>query len=141
MRVLSPQFERLGVQLVLAGHEHVYQRTRPFKFLPAGPGGATTIGSGKRYVPGTFTVDTAFDGESVTTPHGVIYVTTGAGGKELDDPGFTNAPEQWLHDEDNRVAYNAAMFTDLHSFSIIEIDGRTLSLRQIDENGKGVDRA
>jgi hypothetical protein len=139
MRVLSPLFERLGVQLVLAGHEHVYQRTRPFKFVPDGPGGATAIGSGKRYVPGTFTVDTAFDGQSVTSPHGIIYVTTGAGGKELYDPGFTNAPEQWLHDEDKRVAYNAAMFTDLHSFSIIEIDGRTLHLRQLDENGKEVD--
>jgi hypothetical protein len=140
MRVLAPQFERLGVQLVLSGHEHNYQRTRPFKFAPDGPGGATAIGSGKRYVPGTFTVDHAFDGQSVTTPHGIIYVTTGAGGKELYDAGFTNAPDQWLHDEDKRVAYNAAMFTDRHSFSVIEIDGRTLDLRQIDENGKEVDR-
>jgi len=140
MRVLSPLFERLGVSLVLSGHEHVYQRTRPFTFVPAGPGGATAIGTGKRLVPGTFTIDTAFDGQTGTTPRGIIYVTTGAGGKELYDPGFTNAPEQWLHDEDNRVAYNAAMFTDLHSFSVIDIDGRTLHLRQVDENGKEVDR-
>jgi hypothetical protein len=140
MRVLAPLLERMGVSLVLSGHEHVYQRTRPFTFVPAGPGGAAAIGSSTRLVPGTFTIDRAFDGRSVTTPRGIIYVTTGAGGKELYDPGFTNAPEQWLHDEDNRVAYNAAMFTDLHSFSIIEIDGRTLQLRQIDENGKEVDR-
>jgi acid phosphatase type 7 len=140
MRVLSPLFERLGVSLVLSGHEHVYQRTRPFTFVPAGPGGATAIGTGKRLVPGTFTIDTAFDGQTTTTPRGIIYITTGAGGKELYDPGFTNAPEQWLHDEDNRVAYNAAMYTDLHSFSVIDIDGRTLHLRQVDENGKEVDR-
>ncbi len=140
MRVFSPLFERLGVSLVLAGHEHVYQRTRPFTFAPAGPGAAPNVGTGKRLVPGTFAIDTAFDGESVTTPHGIIYITTGAGGKELYDPGFTNAPDQWLHDEDGRAAYNAHMFTDLHSFTVIEIDGRTLSLRQLDENGHEVDR-
>lgn len=140
MRVLSPLFERMGVSLVLSGHEHVYQRTRPFTFAPSGPGGAADIGSGKRFVPGTFTVDTRFDGKSVTTPHGIIYITTGAGGKELYDPGFTNAPDQWLHEEDSHVAYNARMFTDLHSFTIVEIDGHTLTLRQVDENGREVDR-
>jgi hypothetical protein len=140
MRVLSPLFERLGVQIVLSGHEHVYQRTRPFTFAPAGPGGATAVGTGKRLVPGTFTIDSAFDGKAVTRPKGIIYITTGAGGKELYDPGFTNAPDQWLHDEDSGVAYNAAMYTDLHSFSIIEIDERTLHFRQVDENGKEVDQ-
>lgn len=141
MRVFSPQLERLGVSLVLAGHEHVYQRTRPLTFAPSGPGAATDVGSGKRLVPGAFAVDTRFDGELATAAHGIIYVTTGAGGKELYDPGFTNSPAQWLHPEDGNVAYNATMFTDLHSFTVIEIEGGTLRLRQVDENGKEVDRA
>lgn len=140
MRVLSPLFERLGVQMVLSGHEHVYQRTRPFTFAPSGPGAAAAVGSGQRFVPGTFTVDADFDGQAATKPRGIIYITTGAGGKELYDPGFTNSPEQWLHDEDDRVAYNARMFTDLHSFTLVEIDGRSLHLRQLDENGHEVDR-
>ena len=139
MRVLSPILERGGVSLVLAGHEHVYQRTRPFTFLPTSTVAATAIGTEDRLVPGKFTIDMDFDGHAVTTPHGIIYVTTGAGGKELYDPGFTNAPHQWLHDEDGRVAYNAAMFTELHSFTVVDIDGRTLRLRQIDENGREVD--
>ena len=140
MRVRRRSSSGWGVSLVLSGHEHVYQRTRPFTFAPSGPGGAANIGSGKRFVPGTFTVDTRFDGKSVTTPHGIIDITTGAGGKELYDPGFTNAPDQWLHEEDSHVAYNARMFTDLHSFTIVEIDGHTLTLRQVDENGREVDR-
>jgi hypothetical protein len=139
MRVLSPLLERMGVALVLAGHEHVYQRTRPFTFVPAGPGAAAAIGSGKRLVPGAFTVDNDFDGQTKSRSRGIIYITTGAGGKELYDPGFTNAPDQWLHPEDNHAAYNARMFTDLHSFSVIDIDGHTLRLRQLDENGKDVD--
>ncbi len=32
------------------------------------------------------------------------------------------------------------MFTDRHSFTTIEIDGRRLELRQVDENGAEVDR-
>jgi acid phosphatase type 7 len=140
MRVLSPLFERMGVSLVFSGHEHVYQRTRPFTFAPSGPGEAAAMGSSQRLVPGTFTIDTQFDGHSVTTPRGIIYITTGAGGKELYDPGFTNSPKDWLHEEDSQVAYNASMFTELHSFTIIEIDGHTLVLRQVDENGREVDR-
>ena len=36
MRVLTPLFEQQGTDLVLSGHEHVYQRTRPFTFVPSG---------------------------------------------------------------------------------------------------------
>jgi len=140
LRVLAPQLEQLGVSLVLNGHEHIYQRSKPFTFLPDGPGGARDVGSGHRMVHGRFTVDNAYDGTHVTTPKGIIYVTTGAGGKELYDPGFSTAPEKWLHAEDDNVAYVARMFTDLHSFTVIEIDGGTLTLRQIDEHNVEVDR-
>lgn len=140
MRVLTPLFEQHGVDLVLSGHEHIYQRTRPLRFAPTGPGRAAARGSGDRRVPGAFTVDQAFDGRTTTAPHGIIYVTTGAGGKELYDPGFTNDPARWLHDDDGRVAYVARMVTDRHSFTVIELDTAGLHLRQIDESGHEVDR-
>ena len=38
MRILAPLFEAHGVDIVLSGHEHNYQRARPLKFVPAGPG-------------------------------------------------------------------------------------------------------
>lgn len=139
MRVLSPLLEQHGVDLVLAGHEHTYQRTRPFTFAPAGPGQAPHRGAAERMVPGTFVVDDMFDGRSVTTPRGIIYVTTGAGGKELFDPGFTDDPSRWVHEPDGRVAYTVRMVSDRHSFTLVELDAASLLLRQIDEAGREID--
>ncbi len=140
MRVLSPLFEQHKVDLVLSGHEHIYQRTRPFTFAPSGPGHAAAKGKADRMVPGTFTVDTEFDGHTKTVPRGIIYVTTGAGGKELYDPGFTSDPSRWVHEEDERVPYTARMLTDRHSFTVIDVDAKRLQLRQIDEAGHESDR-
>jgi hypothetical protein len=140
MRVLTPVFEEHGTDLVLSGHEHVYQRTRPFTFVPSGPGHAAACGKSDRLVPGTFTIDQDFDGVTKTIPRGIIYVTTGAGGKELYDPGFTSDPARWLHEEDDHAAYTAWMVTDVHSFTVIDVDAKRLQLRQIDESGHEVDR-
>ena len=62
MRVLAPLFEAHGVDVVLSGHEHNYQRARPLKFVPAGPGQSADRGGKDRRVPGTFTIDRTFDG-------------------------------------------------------------------------------
>jgi acid phosphatase type 7 len=52
-RELTPVFERNGVHLLLAGHEHIYQRTQPRSFgewRPQGPGTlyVTTGGGGSQ---------------------------------------------------------------------------------------------
>lgn len=141
MRVLAPTFERHGVDIVFHGHEHNYQRTRPFRFAPSGSGAAARLNSKDRLVPGTFTVDTEFDGQRVTQTHGVIYLTTGAGGKHLYDPDFTNSRSKWLRPEDGNVDYVDRLIADRHSLSVIDIDGPVLTLRQIDEWGGEVDRA
>ena len=104
MRALSPLFEAHGVDFCLHGHEHVYQRTMPMRFAPsdltkAPPGPHVS----DRRIPGTFTLDKAFDGKTHTKPNGVIYITTGAGGKELYDPGFDDNPALWLHADDNNI--------------------------------------
>jgi hypothetical protein len=140
MRVLSPIFERYGVTLVLSGHEHNYQRTRPIRFAPAGPGAAARLNQSDRLVPGTFTVDRAFDGRQVTRPEGVIYLTTGAGGKHLYDPEFTNQPSSWLRPEDGKVAYVERLVADRHSLTMVDMRPRELVVRQVDEWGHELDR-
>jgi acid phosphatase type 7 len=139
MRALSPLLEKHGVNIVFHGHEHNYQRTRPLKFLPSGPGKSGNVGSKDRLVPGTFTIDRAFDGKSVTRPDGVIYVTTGAGGKALYEPDWNDKPEKWLHPEDNNADYIARFVSDRHSLSVIDLDKSSLTLTQRDAWGEVLD--
>lgn len=140
MRVLSPLFEAHGVDFVLSGHEHNYQRTRPLRFAPIDVSKAANRSKKDRRVPGRFTVDNAFDGRTRTRADGVQYITTGAGGKHLYDATFTDAPDMWLRDDDGRVAYVARMVTDRHSLSVFEIDGAELIMTQVDEWGREIDR-
>jgi len=140
MRVLSPLLEAHGVDIVLSGHEHNYQRSRPLKFKPDSAGRSADVGGKDRRVPGAFTVDRVFDGISNTRPDGVLYIVTGAGGKHLYDPGFTDHPARWTHADDRDVAYVAKMVTDRHSLSVFDIDGPSLTMAQIDEAGQELDR-
>lgn len=140
MRALAPLFEQHGVDIVINGHEHGYQRNVPFRFAPGDLTNARSLRSTARLTPGTFTLDLKFDGETVTRPDGVLYLITGAGGQGLYDAEKTNAPQTWLRAEDNNVAYCARLVADRHSFSLFEIDGGELLLRQIDEEGLEIDR-
>jgi len=139
MRALSPLFEKHGVDIVLNGHEHTYQRTMPLRFDPKDISRAKVTGTNNRLVPGNFTVDRKFDGSEVTKPDGVIYIVTGAGGNDLYDPGYTDNPAKWLHPEDNNVAYVAKFYSALHSLTIIDIDGKALKLSQVNEQGEEID--
>jgi acid phosphatase type 7 len=140
MRVLSPLLEKLGVDFVLSGHEHNYQRTLPLRFAPTDLSAAGDLNKKKRLIPGTFTLDPNFDGVTHTKPQGIIYLTTGAGGKHLYDPGYTNNPSLWLHPEDNNLPYVVKMVSDRHSLSVFDLDGPVLTMRQIDEDGNVIDR-
>lgn len=141
MRALTPLFERHGVDLVLSGHEHNYQRTRPLRFVPSDLAGAKAVGHGARLVPGTFTVDREFDGKKKTKPNGIIYLTTGAGGNSLYDREMNNQPATWLHEEDARADYVDTMISDRHSLTVIDVDGHSLTWAQVDEWGVEIDRA
>jgi hypothetical protein len=140
MRVLSPLFEKHGVDVVLSGHEHNYQRPRPLKFAPAGSGKSAVVGENDRRVPGTFTIDRSFDGVANTRPNGILYIVTGAGGKHLYDPDFTDNPARWKHADDGHADYVVKMVTDRHSLSVFEVDGTRLTMAQIDEAGQEFDR-
>lgn len=148
MRALTPLFQKHGVDIALHGHEHTYQRTMPLKFTPtdlskapppAATGDAKAVPTA-RLVPGNFTIDTQFDGISSTVPSGIIYITTGAGGKSLYEPNFTDSPNRWLHPEDNNVSYVSKFYSERHSLTFFEIDGKILNMVQRDETGAEIDR-
>ena len=139
MRVLTPLFEKYGVDVTLHGHEHNYQRTLPFTFVPNGPGAAANLNSKKRLVPGVFTIDRAFDGKTKTRQRGITYITTGGGGKHLYDMSANNDPAAWKHPEDGNVEYIARFVSDRHSLTVFEMDKNSLTLKQIDQWGDEID--
>ena len=126
MRPLSPILERYGVDLVLAGHVHNYQRTAPLRFTP------TKVGARGKPVEGAFTVDEAFDGKRATRAKGIVHIVTGAGGAELYDPWQTDARESWQ-------PWTRAFTADRHSFTVLDVRRRTLKLRQLDAQGRELD--
>jgi hypothetical protein len=140
MRALCPLFEKYGVDFVLSGHEHNYQRTVPLSFTPGDLTRARTLHTEDRLVSGGFTCDTKFDGEQNTHPRGISHVTTGAGGMHLYDAEYNNNPAKWTLAEDAHTAYVALMVTDRHSITVFDLDGNELLMRQIDERGDEIDR-
>jgi acid phosphatase type 7 len=126
MRPISPLLEKHDVDLVLAGHAHNYQRTAPLRFKP------TQAGLRGKPVGGEFTVDEAFDGKTITRAQGPIHIVTGAGGAELYDLWQTDARASWQ-------PWTRAFLSDQHSFTVLDVDGRTLRLRQLDAEGRELD--
>jgi acid phosphatase type 7 len=138
MRILSPIFEAGKVDLVFNGHVHNYQRTYPMTFVPAKENGAKPVmgPDGKlaknRRVDGKWTLDKKFNGKSDTTPEGVIYVVSGAGGQHLYNPEQQDDPASWQEFTFKHISKH-------HTFTVTEIDGSTLTLRQLTADGYEVD--
>jgi len=127
MRRLAPIFERHGVDVVWTGHVHNYQRSLPLRFAPAS--GSKGYGP----VAGKLTLDRHFDGATVTRANGVVYIVTGGGGARLYNPEQQDDPSSWQ-------PFTARFVADAHSFSVLDIAGRKLTVRQVDEHGKERDR-
>ncbi len=140
MRLLAPVCEDLKVDLVLTGHEHNYQRSVPLKFNPKmdETGNHYVISEGK--VDGAFTLDENFNGTTSTRPKGIIYIVSGAGGGVLYDKELSDRPDLWKHEPPgNWVPFTTKLISNVHSFTWIETNGKTLTLKQIDVNGKVID--
>ncbi len=137
MRLLSPILEELGVDLVLTGHVHNYQRTLPLTFEPKrDQTGTQYVISDEGRVDGTFTLDETYDGITNTKPKGIIYIVTGAGGAPLYDVTLSGKPDLWKHDpQDNWVPFTTKIISDIHSFTMIETIGKSLVLKQLDAKG------
>ncbi len=141
MRLLSPVLEQLGVNLVLTGHVHNYQRSVPLTFQPKkDETGTRYVLSNEGRVDGIFTLDTLFDGKTTTRPKGILYIVSGAGGASLYDQNLGANPELWKHDPpENWVPFTVKMITDIHSFTLIETSSEKLILRQLDARGNVLD--
>ena len=138
MRLLAPIFEAGKVDVVFNGHLHNYQRSFPMTFEPfkqgtlmvGGRDGKTVRG---RVVPGHWKLDKSFDGVNDTTPDGVIYVVTGAGGQHLYNPEQQGDPDSWEKFTDKFIS-------TVHSLTEVDIDGRTFTSRQLTADGRELDR-
>jgi acid phosphatase type 7 len=137
LRLLSPTFEKGKVDVVFNGHVHNYQRSFPMTFEPMGKGTLMVGGrDGKairgRVVNGHWTLDKLFDGKNDTTPNGIIYLITGAGGQDLYNPEQQNDPDSWQKFTDKFIS-------TVHSFTVADVDGKTMTIRQLDVDGKELD--
>jgi 3',5'-cyclic AMP phosphodiesterase CpdA len=138
MRLLAPVFEAGNVDLVFSGHVHNYQRSFPLRFVPdrqgtlliGGRDGKTIRG---RVVNGRWTLDKTFDGRTDTTPEGVIYVVTGAGGQHLYNP-------EQQDDRDSWQPFTARFIAQVHSLTVADVEGRRLTIRQLAADGTELDR-
>ncbi len=141
MRALAPVFEQSGVDLVMNGHVHNYQRSYPLHFEPKKDStGKPGIGTRGR-VDGIFTLDKEFNGKKKNRPKGVIYIVSGAGGAGLYDTAFSNKPKRWVHTPaENWVPFTHKLISHTHSFSLIETKKGKLILRQFDTEGKELDK-
>ena len=139
MRILSPIFEAGKVDVVYSGHVHNYQRSYPLRFVPSANNGAAPVSAadGKvarsRHVDGTWTLDKSFDGVSDTSPNGVIYIVTGAGGQHLYNPEQQDDPASWQQ-------FTHKHISKVHSLTVADVDGPTLTVRQLTALGDEVDR-
>lgn len=137
MRALAPLFEKGNVDIVFSGHVHNYQRSFPMQFKPFGKGTLMIGGrDGKtqrgRNVSGAWKLDKTFDGKTNTHPNGVIYVVTGAGGQDLYNPEQEKDPDSWQKFTDRFIS-------TVHTFTVAEVKGKTLLIKQTDATGKVVD--
>jgi hypothetical protein len=133
MRVVADVFEAAGVDIVFSGYAHSYQRTYPLHFVADPPVRGPVQDPGHK-VPGRFRFDRRFDGKEHTTPDGVLYIVSGGGGNPgLHSPEQTDNPKTW---QPFTVRYNASV----NQFTLVAIDGRELTLRQVSLDGTELDR-
>jgi len=86
-----------------------------------------------RVVNGQWTLDKSFDGDKDTTPEGVIYIITGAGGQTLYNPEQNEDPDSWQK-------FTTKFVSNVHSLTVADVDGKTLVLRQVAADGKELDK-
>ncbi len=132
MRVLVDLFEAGKVDVVWTGHVHNYQRTFPLTFAVNRGADGRPVRLVDR-IPGRWTLDTSFDGRTNTRPRGIIYVTTGGGGANLYNVEQDDAPTTWQ-------PYTCKLISRVNSLTIADVDGPTLTVRQVAADGQELDR-
>jgi hypothetical protein len=133
MRLISDTLEHRGVDIVFNGHFITISARVRSRFL-AKPAADRTFKAASSYViDGDFEIDEQFDGVKDTTPDGVLNIVTGAGGAGAYDPDQTDNVPTWQ-------PYTMKRVSDVYSFTVVDVDGAQLTLRQISETCDELDR-
>ena len=132
MRLLAPVFENGKVDVVFSGHVHNYQRSFPLTFQPKKQEDGTWKGP-LGQVAGEWALDKKFANGAAQKPIGTIYIVSGAGGAHLYNPEQQDKPESWQPFTDKYIA-------KVNSMSIIDVNGKTFRMKQVDATGVEVDR-
>jgi len=128
MRLIVDVLEKGGVDIVFAGHAHNYQRTFPLHFKPS-TGKMNQDGT----VDGAIILDKAYDSTENTKPNGIIHIVTGAGGARLYSPADNL--------EINRMGdFLLKTISDCHSYTVCKVDGGKLTVSQVSDSGKVIDK-
>ena len=97
-----PVFQKYGVDVVLNGHSHSYERSYYMKDLYAGTPGVVN-GDSKEFVAATHAYGKGYSGRSAAgeeykkTPGYVVYSAAGNGGKADHDYGSMGVVTEWLN--------------------------------------------
>jgi acid phosphatase type 7 len=125
MRALSDLFVKFKVDIVLNGHVHNYQRTRPIL--------TTNKGLSKELLyENNWEFDRAYNGNTNIITDGVIRIVTGAGGAPLYNTNYDTLPKLWLPFTEKYISK--------HSFSQLDFSNDLLDFKQIDKAGTTIDQ-
>ncbi|MGB0715944.1 MAG: metallophosphoesterase family protein [Phycisphaerae bacterium] len=97
--VVIPAIDEMNVDLVLTGHNHMYERTLPMR-----------------------------NGEATADGTGTIYITTGAGGADLQP--YAGPKPDFIVKDDNTV----------FSFTVVDVTAEALSFQQVTGDNEIIDR-
>ena len=127
MRVLCELLQKYKVSVVWSGGEANYQRTYPMVVKAGESGGDAKTNQIK------WTLDKNYNGDKKTQPQGIIYIVTGAGGANLEGKPLEATPSGWQ-------PFTRKYVASTHSFSQMDVAPKSLTVRQISENGKELDK-
>lgn len=122
IRKLFDLFQKYGVNVIFSGHSHWYERSYPLGH-----------NSSRKDKDGNLGLDLSFDGVNRRIPKGIINIVSGAGGAQLNDGKVSRDPTTW-------ESFTCKIVADRHSYTLCDIDGKTLTIAQIDEDGTVIDK-
>lgn len=126
MRMIADILQDGKVDLVLGGHCHYYERSVPIR-IDGGTSGARLNADGT--VSARLITDEKFDGRTNTRPDGIIYVVTGSGSRMVDEGHLPT-----------RSSFTRCLNITDNSFTVIDVDGQKLTLRQLTPDNKEIDK-
>lgn len=109
MRMIADIMQEGKVDLVLGGHCHYYERQRSIK-VDGGSTGLRLNNDGT--VSARLNIDDKYDGRTITSPDGIIYVVTGSGSRMVDEGHLPT-----------RSSFTRCLNITDNSFTVIDVDG------------------